>query len=152
VPKDTGLVLAVDINGNEQVIEPSSGVVNLNLTRPEDVEDASGKLLYLRSGQPVFLRFLQGKHVDNVFFQNIQSIPQDGYRIVKGTPEGNSELVNEISKDRNLPVINDAVPVIGEPLVLYSDVNNTVYLVGRTETDLKRAAAAFDEARETVPK
>jgi len=143
VPDKTGLVLAVDLMGNERVLKPDGNQLKLLLTRPPDVRDGSGqRILYLRSGQPIYLRFLQGEQRDNVFLQNIQQLPKT-YRLLKGTPDANPELARHISEDRDLPVINDVVPEAGSPLVLYSKPSKILYVVGRTDSDVTQAERAL---------
>ena len=160
VPGRVAMVVAVDLDGNERVVpmregiallpqarppmEISVNVVDLRLTRPPDLRDGAGQLLWPRGGQPTFLRLLDGRRVGNVFFQNLEHMPDGPVRIVKGTPEGNGELLEGVSRDRNLPAIGAALPVPGSPMVLYSRADETVYIVGRTEADVMEAEQALN--------
>ena len=143
VPKAAGLVIETDIVGNESRVVPQNGKLTLELTRPKDVKDANGRILYLRAGRPVFLRFITGERRDTVFMQNLDKLPRQGFRVLKGIPEMSAELVTGIGRDRNLPAVNDRLPAPGEPLVLYSKIDNCVYITGRTQADIELAERAF---------
>ena len=133
--------------GNERVLAVRGRRTKLRLTRPPDVRDAAGTRIYLRAGRPVFLRLLEGRRIGNVFLQNIRHIPPGACRTVRGTPSGNAKLVDEISRDRDLPAINDVVPARGAPMVLYSTRNKTLYLVARIPADLPAVEDALAQVR-----
>jgi len=167
LPARVGMVLAVDLDGHERPLTMRKGVVtlgyarppvdlavnvvDLRLSRPPDLRDRAGQLLWARGGQPTFLRLLDGQRVGSVFFQNIELMPDGEAPIVKGTPESNGELVEGISADRNLPAISAEVPAAGAPMVLYSQTNETLYIVGRTEADVTAAEEAFKTLRSADP-
>ena len=100
-------------------------------------------MLYTSGPKPVFLRLLDGQRVGDVFFQNIELMPDGEVRIVKGTPESNAELVEGVSGDRNLPAIGETLPAPGAPMVLYSQADKTLYIVGRTDADVTVAEDAL---------
>ena len=143
VPPGAALALAVDLEGNERVLPIRDGAVELRLTRPPHVRDAAGQLLWLRGPEPVFVRFLDGVLVGDVFFQNFEQLPAEGVRVLKGTPRSNAELVEEVSRDRDLPAIGEALPPPGAPMVLYSRASKTLYIVGRTDADVTAAEEAM---------
>lgn len=147
-PAGAAMALAVDLEGHERVVPIRDGLVKLQLTRPPDIHDGAGQLLWSRGGQPTFLRFLDGRRVGAVFFQNIEQMPGGRVRIVKGTPETSTELAEGISADRDLPAVGPTVPAPGRPMVLYSRAGKTLYIVGRSQADV----AAGEKALATIRK
>ena len=139
VPDSAGLVLAVDINGNERVLTARNGSVSLSLTRPQDVRSNNGRLLFMRNAEPTYLRFLDGARLDNVFLHDVLNLARSNFEVVKGTVDTNPSLTEQISRDRNLPVLSDVVPGAGSPMVLHSPTNEAVYIVGKTQDDVNHA-------------
>ena len=139
VPTGTALATATDLMGIERVLPIRNGKVRVHLTRPEDVTDKAGQIIYPRSGQTTWLRLFEGKRTGQVFVQKMPAVIGDEVEILAGTPHNNPQLVEEISSDRNLPTITDQLPPAGQAMVLYSRMHNSVYLLGRTRDDVQRA-------------
>ena len=66
--------------------------------------------------------------------------------VVAGKPN-NPRIAEEVSRDRDLPVINDVVPVAGAPMLLHSRLSNTVYVIGRTDDDISSADGVLSKLR-----
>jgi len=165
-PRDVGLALAVDMDGNEQVVE----------LRHHEVEVA------LKRDEPQYLRFIAGDQFGDVFVARhgreafnspadhgqlmvaadlqMELAPQlallaksvDGNgptadegqgRVYVGTPRSLPAMAELISLDRNLPVISDTVPIPGRPMVLFSPAQGAVFVVGQNAEDLRSAVAAL---------
>lgn len=168
VPVGTGLVLAVDMDGNERVLETNSGFVEVPLTR----------------GEPRYVRFLEGNSANHVFVAkhgrdeievssgNMQLVCPDDVRealgssldrlydagvlhgsvarplhgsIYVGTPRTFPLIATVVSPDRNLPVISDTVPAPGGPMVLCSPARRAIIVVGQNVEDLNPAIDALYE-------
>ena len=69
-------------------------------------------------------------------------------RFIRGTEELLCRIAAGISRDRDLPVVSDVVPLPGAPMVLYSKPQNTIYLVGQSDADIARAELALRTVRE----
>jgi hypothetical protein len=65
---------------------------------------------------------------------------------VAGKPN-NPRIAEEVSRDLGLPVINDVVPVAGAPMLLHCMLNNTVYVIGRTDDDISSADGVLSKLR-----
>ena len=70
-----------------------------------------------------------------------------GAEIVAGIPARHRLIAAGISRDRNLPVVSDVVPLPGAPMVLYSKPQNRIYLVGQSDTDIARAESVLRSIR-----
>ena len=123
-PPSVGLVLSADVDGNERIVVPDDGVLTV----------------WLEKGRPQYVRLLDGKYRNGVFLNAAKdgTIRADA-KIVAGIPARHRRIAVGISRDRNLPVVSDVVPLPGTPMVLYSKPQNTVYLVGQSDADVARA-------------
>ena len=52
-------------------------------------------------------------------------------------------IADGVSRDRNLPVLSGSVPLPGEPMVLHSKSQSTVYIVGQSQEDADAAMQAY---------
>ena len=126
VPASAGLVLSADTDGNERVLTPDGGFVTVTV----------------ENGAPQYMRFLDGEREGDVFLWGMDALGDD-FGIVAGTPSGELAIAEGVSRDRNLPVVSDVVPLPGRPMVLYSAAQNMVYIVGQSDADVELARATF---------
>ena len=127
-PASAALALLVDMDGNERIVGIVDGVVTVRVKHEE----------------PRYLRLIDGTVTDGVFMQNMDGVGVDA-KIIAGTPAGEPRIVEEVSRDRNLPVISDVAPLPGSPMVLYSSKENTIYIVGQTDGDVASAMKAYED-------
>ena len=162
IPDDVGLALVADNDGNESLLDAPGGRASLQLSR--DTVSFVRLIKGTLDGK-VFMCNVDGLMTSRVhlvedprptperrtLYQALvdTGIPasrnpaRKGINIHIGTPTDCPRLLKGIAADRDLPVVGRDIPAPGHPLVLYSEFQRAVFIVGQSDRDLGHAVAGF---------